>query len=515
MRAIDFMPPRGHAPDIVRIVEGLDGNVPMRSELVIRFDFGHRSLGAAQPIMPASRSPARTRSASHAGRDVRRGPDDRVRVHARPGERIPFVLTWFPSHEPIRPSVRPEQALDRQRVLLARLGERVRPRRRLSRGDPPVAPRAQGDDLRADGRDRRRPHDVAARAHRRRSKLGLPLLLAARRDADASLHAARGRARGGREVAPVAPARRGRGPADMQIMYGIAGERRLDERGSMAAGVRGVRPVRVGNAASSSSSSTSTARSSTPCTRRVHGAPADDNVWSLARMLLEWLEDGWRRDDAGIWEVRGPAAALHPLQGDGLGRVRPRHPLPRGVRPRGPGRTLARPPRRDPRRGPRPRLEPAKRSASRSPMAADELDASVLLMPPSASCRATDPRLCRPSRRSGASCGRRARAPLPAHERRGRRPTRGEGVFLPCSFWLADALALQGKIDEARELFERLLDLRNDVGLLSEEYDPEAGRQLGNFPQAFTHLALINTALILSTGRSLRRRRSHASGIDL
>ena len=80
----------------------------------------------------------------------------------------------------------------------------------------------------------------------------------------------------------------------------------------------------------------------------------------------------------------------------------------------------------------------------------------------------------------------------------------GEGVFLPCSFWLADVLALQGKFDEARELFERLLDLRNDVGLLAEEYDPVAGRQLGNFPQAFTHLAVVNTALVLGEGRGIR-----------
>jgi GH15 family glucan-1,4-alpha-glucosidase len=81
----------------------------------------------------------------------------------------------------------------------------------------------------------------------------------------------------------------------------------------------------------------------------------------------------------------------------------------------------------------------------------------------------------------------------------------GEGVFLPCSFWLADALALLGRHDEARELFERLLDLRNDVGLLSEEYDPAARRQLGNFPQAFTHLALVNTALVLGRGRGIRQ----------
>ena len=86
----------------------------------------------------------------------------------------------------------------------------------------------------------------------------------------------------------------------------------------------------------------------------------------------------------------------------------------------------------------------------------------------------------------------------------------GEGVFLPCSFWLADVLALQGKVDEARELFERLLDLRNDVGLLSEEFDPVSGRHLGNFPQAFTHLALVNTALVLGQGRGMR----HPPGRD-
>lgn len=136
----------------------------------------------------------------------------------------------------------------------------------------------------------------------------------------------------------------------------------------------------------------------------------------------------------------------------------------------------------------------------------DELDASVLLMPIVGFLPATDTRFASTleairreltvdglllryaSREDGTVDG------LPG----------GEGVFLPCSFWLADVLAFQGKLAEARELSERLLDLRNDVGLLAEEYDPVAGRQLGNFPQAFTHLALVNTALVLGEGRSAR-----------
>jgi GH15 family glucan-1,4-alpha-glucosidase len=136
----------------------------------------------------------------------------------------------------------------------------------------------------------------------------------------------------------------------------------------------------------------------------------------------------------------------------------------------------------------------------------DELDASVLLMPTVGFLPATDERIVstvEAVRRELTVDGLLVRYRPQADGEVDGLPA-GEGVFLPCSFWLADVLALQGKLDEARELFERLLDLRNDVGLLSEEYDPVAGRQLGNFPQAFTHLSLVNTALVLSEGRSLR-----------
>jgi GH15 family glucan-1,4-alpha-glucosidase len=139
----------------------------------------------------------------------------------------------------------------------------------------------------------------------------------------------------------------------------------------------------------------------------------------------------------------------------------------------------------------------------------DALDASLLLMPLVGFLPATDPRVVstvEAIRRELTLDGLVLR--YRSDEAADGLPP-GEGVFLPCSFWLADVLALQGKVDEGRELFERLLDLRNDVGLLSEQYDPVAKRMLGNFPQAFTHLALVNTAIVLGEGRGLR----HSGGI--
>jgi len=243
---------------------------------------------------------------------------------------------------------------------------------------------------------------------------------------------------------------------------------------------------------------------------RLYGASPDDNAWSLVRRLLEWLEEGWRLKDSGIWEVRGPArhfthskvmawvAFDRAVRSHELGRDGPVERW-RELCEEIHAEVLAR------------AWSPAKRAFAQS-YDSDELDASVLCMPNVGFLPATDERFVSTvaairreltvdglvlryrSHDLGVVDG------LPG----------GEGVFLPCSFWLADALAQQGRLDEARELFERLLDLRNDVGLLSEEYDPEAGRLLGNFPQAFTHLALINTALTLSTGRSLRRLAARA-----
>jgi GH15 family glucan-1,4-alpha-glucosidase len=223
------------------------------------------------------------------------------------------------------------------------------------------------------------------------------------------------------------------------------------------------------------------------------------------RKLLEWLEDGWRQEDAGIWEVRGPnrhfthskvmawvafdrAVRFH----DELGRQGPVKRW-RALRDEIHAQVLA------------SAWNPEKRAFAQY-YGSDELDASVLLMPTVGFLPATDERIVstvEAVRRELTVDGLLLRY-RPQEDGEVDGLPAGEGVFLPCSFWLADVLALQGKLDEARELFERLLDLRNDVGLLSEEYDPVAGRQLGNFPQAFTHLSLVNTALVLSEGRSLR-----------
>jgi GH15 family glucan-1,4-alpha-glucosidase len=296
-------------------------------------------------------------------------------------------------------------------------------------------------------------------------------------------------------------------PGDLQIMYGIAGERRLDERElEWLPGFEGSVPVRVGNAASRQlqldvyGEVLDAAYQTLVC-----GVDQDDNAWSLARILLTWLEDGWRQPDAGIWEVRGPlrhfthskvmswvAFDRAVRMCDEFGAAGPADRW-RALRTEIHAEVLAR------------GWSEAKQSFTQS-FDSDDLDASSLLMPTVGFLDAADPRFAstvEAIRRELTVDGLLQRY-LPRVDGEVDGILAGEGVFLPCSFWLADALALQGRHGEARELFERLLDLRNDVGLLSEEYDPVERRQLGNFPQAFTHLALVNTALVLGTGRGVR-----------
>jgi len=509
VRAIDFMPPRGDAPDIVRIVEGLEGEVPIRSELVIRFDYGailpwvrridHTRVAVAGPDALCFRTPVEIR-----GENMTTVSEFTV----RPGDRVPFVLTWFPSHRPLPDEIDPAQALkDAEEYWLEWAGQCTHhgvyhdeihqsllvlkaltygPTGGIVAAPTTSLPETLGGVRNWDYRF----------CWLRDATLTLTAMLNAGYQAEAVewrkwlLRAVAG------------------DPADVQIMYGIAGERRLEERKlDWLPGYEGSSPVRIGNAASEQLQLDVYGEVIEALYQtRVHGADPDDNVWSLTRMLLEWLENGWRQEDSGIWEVRGPkrhfthskvmawvAFDRAVLYHEEFGREGPFERWA-ALRDEIHAEVCA-------------RSWCEEKQAFAQSYDSDRLDAAVLLLPLVGFLPANDPRIVSTVdaiRRELTYDGLLLRY-LPENGGSVDGLPPGEGAFLPCSFWLAAVLAVQDKEDEARELFERLLDLRNDVGLLAEEYDPVAKRQLGNFPQAFTHLALVVAALAIAEGRSVRQ----------
>ena len=507
VRVIDLMPPRGSAPDIVRIVEGLHGTVAMHSELVIRFDFGrilpwvrridHARVAIAGPDALCLRTPAPVR-----GEQMKTLSDFTVSA----GQRVPFVLTWFPSHEELPAAVDPEQALtDAEHYWheWASSGEHAGGYHRevhesllvlkaltyAPTGGIVAAPTTSLPELIGGVRN----WDYRY-CWLRDATLTLLAMLQTGHRVEAEewerwlLRAVAG------------------DPAEVQIMYGIAGERRLDERElGWLPGYENSLPVRVGNAASTQLQLDVYGEVIEALYQgRVHGVPANANVWSLTRMLLTWLEDGWRSVDAGLWEVRGPArhfthskvmawvafdrAVRFHEEFGATGPVERWRALRDEIHAEVLDRAWSEP----------------KRAFAQS-YDSDDLDASVLLMPIVGFLPASDPRIVstvEAVRRELTIDGLVLRY-RPQDAAVDGLPG-GEGVFLACSFWLVEVLALQDRQDEARELFERLLDLRNDLGLLSEEYDPVARRQLGNFPQAFSHLSLISAALVLGDRPGLR-----------
>jgi len=509
VRLIDFMPPRGSEPDIVRIVEGVDGTVPMRSELVIRFDYGH--------IVPW------VRRVDGAARIAIAGPDalcvrTPIELHGEnmttvaefsvaAGDRVPFVLTWFPSHQDLPPEIDPEQALaDTETYWHDWAGtcthhgayhEEIHASLLLLKaltygptGGIVAAPTTSLPEWIGGVRN----WDYRYCWLRDATLTLLAMLQSGYTDEAIAWRSWLLRAVAG-------------DPGDVQIMYGVGGERRLDERElDWLAGYEGSTPVRTGNAASDQLQLDvfGEVLDALYHARRA-GAPPDDNIWSLAHVVLDWLEDGWRQEDSGIWEVRGRrrhfthskvmawvafdrALRAH----EEFGRDGPAEHW-RSIRDEIHAEVMAR------------AWSETRRSFTQS-YDSDELDASVLLMPLVGFLPADHPRVVstveaiqRDLVHDGLVLRYRTKAD---GEVDGLPP--GEGVFLACSFWLVEVLALQGRREEAHELFDRLLALRNDVGLLAEEYDPRAGRQLGNFPQAFTHLALVEAALALSAGRGMR-----------
>ncbi len=298
-------------------------------------------------------------------------------------------------------------------------------------------------------------------------------------------------------------------PQQLQIMYGIAGERWLPEfEIPWLDGFEGSKPVRIGNGAANQMQIDVYGEllDTLQAARDAELQPQEE-AWRLQTVLLEHLETIWQTPDRGIWEVRGPARAFTHSRlmawvafdraVTSVERFNLDGPVERwrAIRSQIHDEICA-------------RGFDTEQNSFVQYYGGKTLDASLLLMPQVGFLLPDDPRIA---------------GTIAAVERdlmRGglvmRYSTKGtddgvggrEGAFLACSFWLADAYVLAGRFDDARHLFERLLDLRNDLGLLAEEYDTQAGRLLGNFPQAFSHIGLINTAHNLVTGKGPARQRA-------
>jgi GH15 family glucan-1,4-alpha-glucosidase len=498
---IDWMPPRTAEPDVIRMVVGERGTVPMHTELVIRFDYGS--------IVPWVR---RTRDGITAvgGPDAvnvfttvgLRGRDFRTvgEFSVGEGDREWFVLAWHPSHEdaPECPDV--EASLESTESWWRRWSEAYRYGgewkdavlrslillKAMTYGPTGGVVAAPTTSL---------PEQIGGVRNWdyricwiRDATLTLQALLSA------GFHS---EARAWRDWLIRAVAGH---PQEMQIMYGPAGERRLTELElPWLPGYEGSAPVRVGNAAFEQLQLDVYGEVTDSMYRATaEGIEDDDSAGRIQRALLEHLEGVWDEPDYGIWEVRGrPRHFTH-------SKVMAWVALDRGVRA---AQRLGSSEVVDRWRALRDQVhEEVCRRAYDDELGAfvqyvgsKRLDASLLRIPLVGFLPATDERV------RGTIDGVITHLGNDGFVYRyetdelvdGLPP--GEGAFLPCSFWLVECLTLLGRRREARALFERLLDLRNDVGLLAEEYDPSAGRMLGNFPQAFTHVGLVNAAARLST----------------
>jgi GH15 family glucan-1,4-alpha-glucosidase len=514
VRVLDFMPPRGKAPDIVRIVEGLEGSVRMRSELVIRFDYGHvvpwvrrvddARLAIAGPDALVFRTPAPTR-----GEDMQTFSE----VTIEEGERIPFVLTWYPSHEETPARIDPEVALAETETFWREWNGR-------SKLDLPGAWRdviqrslmvlkaltyAPTGGIVAAPTTSLPEHIGGVRNwdYRYCWLRDATLTLLALFHADYMEEALDWRQWLLRAVAGD--------PADIQIMYGVGGERRLQEfELPWLPGYEGSAPVRIGNAASEQLQVDVFGEVMDALYQaRVHGLAKEKPPWDLQLALLDHLERIWHEPDEGIWEIRGErrhfvhSKVMAWVAFDRAVRTVEEHGLDGPVERWRELRAQI-------------HAEVCERGFDESlgsfvqSYGSKELDANLLLIPLVGFLPADDERV---------------RGTVEAVEREllrdglilrylthdgvdGLPP--GEGVFLPCSFWLVDCYELLGRHDEAHALFDRLVGLANDLGLLAEEYDPKARRQLGNFPQAFTHLALVNSAFNILPHLPSPMHRRHA-----
>jgi len=500
VRVIDCMPIRSDVPDLVRIVEGLRGRVPMRLELVIRFDYGS--------IVPWVQKLDRGIVAT-AGPDrlvlrtslPLRGEDFKTvaEFDVTEGQRFRFDLTWSPSHTPLPPALEPEQA-----VLDAESAWREWSAKCTYQGPWREAVLRSLITLKALAYAPTGGIVAAATT-------SLPEWIGGVRNWDYRMCWLRDatftllslmragyidEARAWREWLLRAAAGT---PSGLQIMYGLAGERRLTEfELPWLPGFEKSAPVRVGNAASEQFQLDVYGEVLAALYYgRRSGLAYEEAGWNLERNLAEFVESAWTRPDEGIWEVRGPRRhfthskvmawvaldrAIKSVEEFNVAGPVDRW---RGVRDQIHEQVC------------REGFHPGRNSFVQS-YGSTDLDASLLMIPLVGFLPATDPRVrgtVEAIERELMADGFVARY-ASKQEVDGLPP--GEGTFLACSFWMADNLTLLGRVADARRLFERLLAIRNDVGLLAEEYDAASDRQLGNYPQAFSHVSLVNAAYMLA-----------------
>jgi len=496
VRVIDAMPIRTRWLDVVRVVEGVEGKVRMKMELVVRFDYGtiipwvrktkRALLAIGGPDAVELFSPVPTRG---------QGFTTVASFDVAKADRLPFLINWYPSHEDPPPRADPIRELAATERYWGKWSARC-----VYEGPYREAVVRSLLTLKALTYE---PTGgiVAAVTTSLPEHLGGVRNWDYRfcwvRDATLCLYAL---LQGGyleeakawrdwllRSVAGS--------PDDLRTLYGVQGERRLTELElPWLPGYEGSKPVRVGNlAANQLQLDVHGELMDAMYTATRMGMRTSESSWRVLRRLMKWLEHNWQQPDEGIWEVRGPRQqfthskvmcwvaldrAVKMSEQFGLDG-----PVDRWKQVRDSIRAEV--------------CEKgwnSKRGAFTQFYGSDALDASLLLIPQVGFLPAKDPRVVqtieaiqRELVRDGYVLRYKTEAGVD-----GLPP--GEGVFLPCSFWLADALATLDRHEEARTLFERLLSLRNDVGLLSEEYDPHAARLVGNFPQAFSHIALVDTA---------------------
>ncbi len=507
---IDGMPLRDERPNLIRIVEGRSGHVPMRLELIARFDYGSivpwvRTVEGRWRAVAGPDALVLTTPVALRGENRHTVAEFSVGV----GDRVPFELQWHPSHHPVPEPLDAVKALARterqweewvarctyegpwddavRSSLVVLKGLTYHPTGGIVAAATTSLPETIGGE---------RNWDYRCCWLRDATFTLLTLLEAgyteeAQRWRDWLLRAVAG------------------DPASLQIMYGPAGERRLDEYElPWLPGYEGSQPVRVGNAATNQLQLDVWGEVLDALwAARRSGLEASDESWQLQKALLDHLEGAWKEPDEGIWEVRGPRRqfthskvmawvafdrAVRSVEGFGLDG-----PVDRWRA------------RRDEIHADVCANGVDERGVFVQSYGSKELDASLLLVPLTGFLPAKDPRVratvdaIATELTDGSGFVWRYLANEDVDGLAGK-----EGSFLLCTFWLADCLALTGRVDEATALFERLLALRNDVGLLAEQYDPVAGRMLGNFPQAFSHVALVDSATHLrdTQGGALRRR---------